>query len=102
MAKVWIGTTGYGYQEWKGKFYPSDLPDQEMLAYYAQRFPSVELNQTSYRMPNVRTLHRIGRCYLKLNRHAEAVAVLRRAVRLDPNNEELRQDYQRASKAGRK
>ena len=56
MSKVRIGTTGYGYQEWKGNFYPPDLADQKMLHFYAQRFCTVELNQTSYRMPNVRTL----------------------------------------------
>jgi uncharacterized protein YecE (DUF72 family) len=52
----WVGTSGYNYKEWKGSFYPSDLAEQEMLKYYAQRFSTVEINYTFYRMPNVRTL----------------------------------------------
>jgi len=56
MANFWIGTSGYNYKEWKGPFYPADLAEQEMLKYYAQRFATVEINYTFYRMPNVRTL----------------------------------------------
>lgn len=56
MATYWIGTSGYSYKEWKGHFYPSDLPDAEMLRYYAARFASVEINYTFYRMANVRQL----------------------------------------------
>jgi uncharacterized protein YecE (DUF72 family) len=49
---VWIGTSGYNYPEWKGTFYPADLPAAKMLPYYAARFPTVEINYTFYRMPN--------------------------------------------------
>jgi len=56
MARFWVGTSGYNYKEWKGAFYPPELPDQEMLRYYAGRFAAVEINYTFYRMPNVRTL----------------------------------------------
>jgi len=48
----WIGTSGYNYPEWKGSFYPADLPTAKMLPYYAARFPTVEINYTFYRMPN--------------------------------------------------
>ncbi len=48
----WIGTSGYNYPEWKGSFYPPKLPAAQMLAYYAVRFPSVEINYTFYRIPN--------------------------------------------------
>ncbi len=48
---IWVGTSGYNYPEWKGRFYPSDLPTTKMLPYYAARFPSVEINYTFYRMP---------------------------------------------------
>jgi uncharacterized protein YecE (DUF72 family) len=48
----WIGTSGYNYPEWKGSFYPSDLASAKMLPYYAERFPTVEINYTFYRMPN--------------------------------------------------
>ena len=49
---IWIGTSGYNYPEWKGSFYPADLPVARMLPYYAERFPTVEINYTFYRMPN--------------------------------------------------
>ena len=49
---IWVGTSGYNYPEWKGSFYPSDLPAKKMLPYYAARFPTVEINYTFYRMPN--------------------------------------------------
>ena len=45
------GTSGYSYKEWKGKFYPEKLPAKQMLSYYAERFNSVEINATFYRMP---------------------------------------------------
>jgi uncharacterized protein YecE (DUF72 family) len=48
---IWIGTSGYNYPEWKGTFYPRDLPQAKMLPYYAARFPTVEINYTFYRMP---------------------------------------------------
>jgi uncharacterized protein YecE (DUF72 family) len=45
------GTSGFSYKEWKGPFYPEDLPDGEMLRYYAERLSTVEINNTFYRMP---------------------------------------------------
>ncbi len=51
-----VGTSGYNYAEWKGTFYPSDLPASKMLAWYVERFRTVEINATFYRMPNARTL----------------------------------------------
>src|SRR4249920_1234645 len=52
----WVGTSGYNYPEWKGSFYPDDLPAKKMLPYYAARFPTVEINYTFYRMPNETTV----------------------------------------------
>lgn len=46
-----VGTSGFSYDEWKGSFYPEDLPKGEMLRYYAARMPAVEINNTFYRMP---------------------------------------------------
>ncbi|HVG85870.1 MAG TPA: DUF72 domain-containing protein [Vicinamibacterales bacterium] len=48
---ILIGTSGYNYPEWKGSFYPADLPAAKMLAYYAGQFDTVEINYTFYRMP---------------------------------------------------
>jgi|ERR1044072_186146 uncharacterized protein YecE (DUF72 family) len=46
-----VGTSGYSYKEWKGIFYPEDLPAKEMLAYYSRQLPAVEINNTFYRLP---------------------------------------------------
>jgi len=46
-----VGTSGFSYPEWKGNFYPAGLPDAEMLASYAERLGTVEINNTFYRMP---------------------------------------------------
>jgi len=45
------GTSGYSFKEWKGSFYPADIKAGDMLASYAGRLPTVELNATFYRMP---------------------------------------------------
>jgi uncharacterized protein YecE (DUF72 family) len=50
--QIYAGTSGFSYKEWKGRFYPEDLPDNGMLAYYADRLPSVEINNTFYRLPS--------------------------------------------------
>jgi uncharacterized protein YecE (DUF72 family) len=49
--RLFTGTSGFSYKEWKGSFYPADLPASGMLAFYAARFPTVEINNTFYRMP---------------------------------------------------
>src|SRR5436190_3406528 len=48
---LYVGTSGYSYKEWKGTFYPDDLPDKQMLRFYGERFRTVEINNTFYRMP---------------------------------------------------
>jgi uncharacterized protein YecE (DUF72 family) len=53
---VWVGTSGYNYPEWKGSFYPENLPAAKMLPYYAERFQTVEINYTFYRAPNEKIL----------------------------------------------
>jgi len=49
--KLHVGTSGYSYKEWKGNFYPEDLPAKEMLSYYSRQLPAVEINNTFYRLP---------------------------------------------------
>lgn len=46
-----VGTSGWSYDEWKGPFYPDDLPSSEMLSWYAQRLGAVEVNNTLTRTP---------------------------------------------------
>src|SRR5438552_13248585 len=49
--KLHVGTSGYSYKEWEGNFYPEDLPAKEMLSFYSQHLPAVEINNTFYRLP---------------------------------------------------
>lgn len=53
---LYVGTSGYAYKEWKGSFYPPDLPAKRMLHYYGEHFRSVEINNTFYRMPTAALL----------------------------------------------
>src|SRR5688572_1269124 len=50
-GKVYIGTSGWHYKHWQGLFYPEKLPAKEMLAFYAQHFATVEINNTFYHLP---------------------------------------------------
>ena len=54
--KVLAGTSGYAFKEWKGSFYPADLAADGMLGYYAGKFPTVEINNTFYRLPKTHVL----------------------------------------------
>jgi uncharacterized protein YecE (DUF72 family) len=49
--RLLAGTSGWSYDAWKGPFYPEDLASREMLRFYAGRLPTVEVNNTFYRMP---------------------------------------------------
>ena len=49
--KIHVGTSGYGYKEWKGIFYPEKISPKEMLRFYAERLNAVEINYTFYHMP---------------------------------------------------
>jgi uncharacterized protein YecE (DUF72 family) len=53
---LYVGTSGFSYKEWKGPFYPETLPEKEMLRYYGERFRTVEINNTFYRMPKATVL----------------------------------------------
>jgi uncharacterized protein YecE (DUF72 family) len=55
-VKLLAGTSGYAFKEWKGSFYPDDLRDDDMLGYYSSRFPTVEINNTFYRLPKQNVL----------------------------------------------
>ncbi|HSH75607.1 MAG TPA: DUF72 domain-containing protein [Longimicrobiales bacterium] len=46
-----VGTSGYSYEEWRGSFYPDDLPKKDMLSHYGERLNAVEINNTFYRLP---------------------------------------------------
>lgn len=54
--KLLAGTSGYAFKEWRGSFYPIDLKDDGMLGFYASKFPTVEINNTFYRLPKEHVL----------------------------------------------
>lgn len=53
---TWTGTSGFQYAEWKGNFYPEDLPAAKMLPFYAERFSTTEINYTFHRIPSAKTI----------------------------------------------
>jgi len=55
-ARLWVGTSGYSFDEWKGNFYPEKFPAKDMLRFYAERLETVEINNTFYRMPTEKLL----------------------------------------------
>jgi uncharacterized protein YecE (DUF72 family) len=56
--RVLIGTSGFSYPAWRGSFYPEKMPEAKMLGHYAERLPTVEINNTFYRMPAPETFQR--------------------------------------------
>jgi uncharacterized protein YecE (DUF72 family) len=59
--KLLAGASGYSFKEWKGSFYPEDMKPDGMLAFYSARLPTVEINNTFYRMPKVEMLENWAR-----------------------------------------
>ena len=55
-SRLLAGASGYSFKEWKGVFYPDDIKPEDMLAFYARRLPTVEINNTFYRMPKTSVL----------------------------------------------
>ena len=55
---IHIGTSGWQYDSWRGRFYPKDLPQSEWLPFFAARFETVEVNNTFYRLPQRETFVR--------------------------------------------
>ncbi len=56
--RLWAGTSGFSYKEWKGSFYPEKLPANKMLEFYSRRLGSVEINNTFYRLPRAEMLEK--------------------------------------------
>src|ERR1051325_8562579 len=54
--RLWAGASGYAFKEGKGVFYPASIKPDAMLAWYAERLPTVEINNTFYQMPKVQVL----------------------------------------------
>ena len=55
-SRVMAGASGYSFKEWRGTFYPEKCKSEEMLPFYSACLPTVEINNTFYRMPRVEML----------------------------------------------
>ena len=53
---VLVGTSGWMYRDWAGRFYPPGVPQRRWLEHYAAHFPTVEVNGTFYGLPSVKTV----------------------------------------------
>jgi len=53
MPGLWIGTSGWTYDSWRGPFYPEGLPKREWLDWYAKQFATTEINGSFYRTPSL-------------------------------------------------
>ena len=61
-TQICAGASGYSFKEWKGTFYPEDLKPDAMLKWYAERLPTVEINNTFYQMPKASVLDNWAKC----------------------------------------
>jgi uncharacterized protein YecE (DUF72 family) len=60
-SRLFAGASGYSFKEWKGHFYPEDIKPDAMLAFYSERLPTVEINNTFYRLPKAEMLENWAR-----------------------------------------
>ena len=51
-----VGTSGFSYGDWKGYFYPKGIQERDMLAFYADAYPMVEINSTYYQIPSAKNM----------------------------------------------
>ena len=58
---IYVGTSGWQYRDWRGRFYPPKLPQREWLRYFSERFPTVEINNSFYMLPKEESFERWGR-----------------------------------------
>lgn len=68
VPRVTVGTSGWEYAHWRGPFYPTDLPKDRWLEHYVERFDTVELNNSFYRLPEGETFagwrRRLPTCFM--------------------------------------
>ena len=90
-SKLLAGASGYSFKEWKGNFYPEKIKAEEMLAWYAERLPTVEINNTFYRMPKTAVLENWAatvpdgfRFAIKASRRITHIARLKAETAADP------------------
>lgn len=83
---ILAGASGYSFKEWKGAFYPARLATADMLAYYGERLPTVEINSSFYALPKAENLQRWARTVPDTFRFAvKAPATITHTARLKPD-----------------
>jgi uncharacterized protein YecE (DUF72 family) len=98
---VRIGTSGWEYVHWAGRFYPRELSRDRWLEFYAARFDTVELNASFYRLPEAATFERWGSRVPAAFRFAvKASRYLTHIRRLKDPDEPLERLWTRATKLG--
>jgi uncharacterized protein YecE (DUF72 family) len=60
-ARVYVGTAGFSYKDWRGPFYPETMKPAEFLGYYKEKFPCVEIDFTYYRQPAPKTMESMAK-----------------------------------------
>jgi uncharacterized protein YecE (DUF72 family) len=96
-----IGCSGWQYQHWRGDFYPAELPASRWLEYYAERFDTVEINNTFYRLPEAPTFAAWGtRAPRGFVYAVKASRYLTHMKKLKEPKEPLRRFFTRAAKLG--
>lgn len=65
MSNIYIGTSGFSYREWIGKFYPKGMKNSELLSYYTSHFNAVEINSTFYKLPSSSMIESWKECVSK-------------------------------------
>lgn len=61
QAMIRVGTSGYSFEDWRGRFYPDKIVKGKMLDFYVQHFPTVEINSTYYRTPHPAVMANIAK-----------------------------------------
>lgn len=84
--RLYAGASGFSFKEWKGVFYPATLKSDAMLAYYAERLPTVELNNTFYAMPRPANVERWAACVpARFRFSVKAPGAITHTARLKPS-----------------
>lgn len=101
--EIFVGTSGWQYADWKGRFYPGRLPQRAWLAYFSERFPAVEVNNTFYMLPKEEIFARWREGSARDFRFAvKASRYITHVRRLRDCREPLRRLWSHAGRLGRK
>jgi uncharacterized protein YecE (DUF72 family) len=92
-SRIVAGASGYSFKEWKGNFYPDKIKPEDMLTFYAERLPTVEINNTFYRLPSASMLENWAattpqafRLAIKASRRITHIARLKVETAAEPTN----------------